>query len=311
MFLKSKILIMNIKLSIAIITYNRCSQLLEAIESCCDCILPEECEIVIVDNASTDNTESTIRLYMQNNPTRRIIYDKQKSNLGVGGGRARAFELSSGKYVYFMDDDAVIDPKHKDSFFMKSILIMDDDLSIASLTTAIHDVHFGDSRNCKNITGRVDSNGTFEVYRYNGGSHFLRKEVFDNPLYPSVKYANEELIPSILAVDKGFRNVYYGGVQIIHKPIINKWNDKDTIDRINVQSISNKFALKALQYPIVFYPLLRLSFEIRCVKQLKGLPRGRQMAKDMAKDILTTNKVKRVSIRTIIKLYRKFGGQVF
>ena len=46
------------KLTIAIITMNRAQQLKEAIESCFQSQLPQETEFVIIDNASTDDTQT-------------------------------------------------------------------------------------------------------------------------------------------------------------------------------------------------------------------------------------------------------------
>lgn len=48
-------------LSITFVTMNRSKQLENAINSCLMCNLPSETEFVIVDNASTDNTEEIIK----------------------------------------------------------------------------------------------------------------------------------------------------------------------------------------------------------------------------------------------------------
>lgn len=50
---------MNI-LSIVVITWNRSKQLAEALGSCFACDLPEDTEFVIIDNASTDDTEAVV-----------------------------------------------------------------------------------------------------------------------------------------------------------------------------------------------------------------------------------------------------------
>ena len=49
------------KLSIAVVTMNRSIQLIEALDSCLTCNLPNDTEFVIIDNASTDDTEQKVK----------------------------------------------------------------------------------------------------------------------------------------------------------------------------------------------------------------------------------------------------------
>ncbi len=66
-------------LTIAIPTYNRAAYLSECLES----VLPqiqEEMEVIISNNASTDNTEEVVKKYLQYPFVR---YYKDKKNLGV------------------------------------------------------------------------------------------------------------------------------------------------------------------------------------------------------------------------------------
>ena len=79
------------KLSIAIITWNRSQQLIEAIDSCTRCLLPREVEFIIIDNASTDNTESAVKEYFKNS-IYPYYYEKMSQNLGAGIGRNIAFD---------------------------------------------------------------------------------------------------------------------------------------------------------------------------------------------------------------------------
>ena len=44
------------KLTIAVLTMNRCQQLIEALDSCLACRLPESTEFVVLDNGSEDDT---------------------------------------------------------------------------------------------------------------------------------------------------------------------------------------------------------------------------------------------------------------
>ena len=81
------------KLTIAIITMNRSEQLKMALQSCLNCDLPKDTQFVIIDNASTDNTESSVRELFEFN-CYEYIYHKNQENVGAGKGRNIAFDLS-------------------------------------------------------------------------------------------------------------------------------------------------------------------------------------------------------------------------
>lgn len=67
-------------------------------------------ELIIVDDASTDNTLSVIEKWMQKDE--RIILYKNIKNLGVSHTRNKAISLSSGKWIAFLDsDDIWVDSK--------------------------------------------------------------------------------------------------------------------------------------------------------------------------------------------------------
>ena len=69
------------KLSIAIITWNRANQLIEALTSCTFCRLPESTEFIIIDNASVDDTEEKVKFFFSDKK-----YSIYKENVGVGMG---------------------------------------------------------------------------------------------------------------------------------------------------------------------------------------------------------------------------------
>jgi glycosyltransferase involved in cell wall biosynthesis len=60
-------------------------------------------ELIISDNASTDNTEETCREYRTMD--RRIVYNRSKKNLGASWNYNRVFELSRGQYFKWAAHD--------------------------------------------------------------------------------------------------------------------------------------------------------------------------------------------------------------
>ncbi|MBS1813482.1 MAG: glycosyltransferase [Acidobacteria bacterium] len=93
------------ELSICIPTYNCAQYLSAALESVMRQGLTDF-EIIVVDNASTDNTEEVIRSL--NNPY--LKYFRNSSNLGSRENGNRCLEKASGKYIKFLcADDVLLD----------------------------------------------------------------------------------------------------------------------------------------------------------------------------------------------------------
>lgn len=98
---------MTVKLSICIATYNRAKFIGETLES----ILPqvtEEVEIVIVDGASTDNTEQVMHHYLQMYNC--IHYVRLPTKGGVDQDYCKAVEFAKGEYCWFFTDDDLLKP---------------------------------------------------------------------------------------------------------------------------------------------------------------------------------------------------------
>ncbi|MFZ5649815.1 MAG: glycosyltransferase family 2 protein [Bacillota bacterium] len=96
----------KIKLSICIPTYNRARFIGEAIESVIS-QATEEVEIVVSDNASTDNTEEIINRYRAVFP--RIKYFRWPENMGPDRNFLKVVELAEGEYCWFLGSDDKIE----------------------------------------------------------------------------------------------------------------------------------------------------------------------------------------------------------
>jgi len=95
------------KLSICIATYNRAGYIGETLES----IIPQltdEVEIVIVDGASTDNTSSVVKRYIQ--ICKQINYIRLPSKGGVDQDYCKAVEFAKGEYCWLFTDDDLLKP---------------------------------------------------------------------------------------------------------------------------------------------------------------------------------------------------------
>jgi len=93
-------------LSILIPVYNGEDYIENAIVSLCQQdIKPEEYEIIVIDDGSTDGTIDIIEKLAELYPNIKINSQK---NRGVGNARNVGLNLSKGKYIYFLDADDYI-----------------------------------------------------------------------------------------------------------------------------------------------------------------------------------------------------------
>lgn len=96
-----------VKLSICIATFNRACFIAETLDSLIE-QLDDGIEIVIVDGASTDNTEEIVRGYKKQQKS--IRYFREAVNSGVDADYDKAVRYASGEYCWlFTDDDILVD----------------------------------------------------------------------------------------------------------------------------------------------------------------------------------------------------------
>lgn len=104
---------MNIqKLSIVIPVYNEGETVHFILDKVRDVVLLNqiEKEIIIVNDCSTDDTESAIERYMKSNPSMPISYHKHEVNQGKGAALHTGIAKSSGEYLIIQDADLEYDP---------------------------------------------------------------------------------------------------------------------------------------------------------------------------------------------------------
>lgn len=248
------------KLTIAIITYNRKIELLRAIESCVDKII-KGTEFVIVDNHSIDGTKEEVEKYfLKRNIEYQYIYEYE--NLGVAGGRNKAMSLARGEYVFFLDDDAVIETEH---FFEVICSKMDAATNIVAAAVEIYEPSTNRVLGSKKYEITYDENfkGT-RVISYNGGAHILRKDFYYKRLYPDkLLFGSEELYASLTAVKEGKVVAYFGDLRVLHLPSrSNRVSGKER----DVNIIINTYIIRKLCYPKIVVPILNVFLILRIYK---------------------------------------------
>lgn len=90
--------------SIIIVNYNTLNMTKEAIDSIIEKTQEISYEIILVDNASTDGSIE----FFENNYKDKIIFIKNKVNLGFGKANNRGIEKARGKYIFLLNSDTLL-----------------------------------------------------------------------------------------------------------------------------------------------------------------------------------------------------------
>ena len=297
------------KLSIAIVTMNRQDQVGQAIESCFRCDLPFETEFVVVDNASTDNTEETVKSLFEN-AEYNLIYKKVEENQGVGGGRNLANSLCTGQYIYAMDDDAYISETNLD-FFVRAIKLLDSHNDIVALTTMIYDTAWQCNR--QEARGKEFYPGVYKTAMFCGGSHFLRTSFYKESPYLPNKYGYEELPPSLLAYDAGYVTALCTELLVIHNPKVNKWDKSISSNTVLIcRDCAIPYSIRRMMYPKVFTPILYLAYVTRIRKHLAFVDNAKDVCDKLVEENCRLYPINsKIKFSTVIGLLKNFGISIF
>ena len=103
------------KISIIVPVYNTSKYLNGCIKSLLHQTL-EEIEIILINDGSTDTSESIIRKYKD----KRIKYIS-KNNEGIGKTRNLGIEIATGEYLSFIDSDDYVEPNFCKTMYEKAI----------------------------------------------------------------------------------------------------------------------------------------------------------------------------------------------
>ena len=98
------------ELSIVICTYNRSSFLREGLDAIIQqrlAFLDVPIELIILDNNSSDDTSSVVEEFQNEFSSISLVYYLEKQQ-GLSYSRNRAIQIAKGKFIAFLDDDAIV-----------------------------------------------------------------------------------------------------------------------------------------------------------------------------------------------------------
>jgi len=89
--------------SVILVTYNSAA----CIEACVQALASQDCEIVVVDNASLDDTVARVRKLTQQVPLQLLTISR---NIGFAGGVNHGARAASGDVLLLLNPDAIAEP---------------------------------------------------------------------------------------------------------------------------------------------------------------------------------------------------------
>lgn len=93
--------------SVFIPTYNRAEVLDKVLVSAIAAFAPYNIDIIISDNASSDNTENIVINHQKKYEY--LFYHRNKENIGIDRNMLKALEYTHSKYVFLLGDDDFVD----------------------------------------------------------------------------------------------------------------------------------------------------------------------------------------------------------
>ena len=206
---------MGIKVSYLIICYNRAEDVAVCITSILGQDFPNK-EIIVVDNASVDNTAAHLQDQFGTVPE--LKYYQMSENYGVSGGRNIALQKATGDILITIDDDAAfIDPTTTSEIVEK--LQNNPDIGALAFKIIDHDtlevqrIYFPS----KDKSRSTDEE--FETTWIIGAGHAITKQVYkDVGYYRDYRpYGSEEFDLSLRILDAGYRIFYFPTACVKHK----------------------------------------------------------------------------------------------
>lgn len=159
-------------LSLCIPTYNRGKHLIESLTNLIKVVDPNTTEIIVCDNGSNDNTSEVVRSFIYKNPKIRILYKKNKNNIGFDKNILQAVNLATGKFCWLLgDDDTPVGSSFKKII---SVIMKHPNLSLIHLNYSRYD------NILKKVTAKKMINGISKDIYFNDYKNFYFKNIDDS-----------------------------------------------------------------------------------------------------------------------------------
>ncbi len=255
-----------------IITYNRCADTLELLKNIAQLDAAENLlqEIILVNNASTDDYSSVKNYIAAQNELPFLYYDAP-SNLGVAKGRNFAFAKSTAPYIIMLDDDAILQNNDCLVNLIKEFELKNTEREKAIISFKV--LYYDNLEMQKNALPHkkydaYKNKAFFETYYYAGGAHAIKRSVFESVgLYPiDFFYGMEEYDLSYRIIDAGFSIVYSDKIVMLHKE--SPFGRKPKEEKVRMMWV-NKTKVAWRYLPKIYFYSTAIMWSIQFLKESK------------------------------------------
>jgi GT2 family glycosyltransferase len=235
------------RVSAVVLSFNRCDETRTCLQSLLQQSYPE-IDILILDNGSRDGSVEMLR---QEFPQLRLLC--MPKNYGDWEGRDIAARNCDGDYLFFVDNDAVMQP----DTIAKLVERMEAEPQLAVVQTRVLDPDTGIPEG----VGFRPEIGEIEHYRasFLGGAALIRTDIFRKAGgFPHYLLGGGEMFLSMRVLDMGFRVMHFPGTIIYHK--------RSKLERVLPRRyyLATKQRRRAIMahYPGFFRPTLELFWKL-------------------------------------------------
>ncbi|WFB70167.1 glycosyltransferase family 2 protein [Chryseobacterium sp. WX] len=224
---------MNMKLSVIIVNYNVTQLLRSCLQSLQKYIQEIDYEVIVIDNASTDNSWGDLIPEFPN-----VYFISSTTNGGFAKANNKAVQMAKGEYILLLNPDTELE-----GFYMKELLeFADAQPSFGCLGVRMHDAegHFlpESKRSVPDMFNSFEK--LFTNFKKNNSKSYYRNDIEENAIAEvdvitgAFLLAKKEVYEKIGGLDEayfmygedidlcytflrnGYQNFYYGKVSILH-----------------------------------------------------------------------------------------------
>lgn len=212
--------------SVIILNYNGKQYL----QGCVNSVLKNQypnLEVILVDNASTDDSLQQVQDLYGSNPKLRII--KSSENLGFSGGNNLGYEKSRGKYIVFLNNDTLVEPDWLNSLvdaletdpsigIAQSLVYQFDGKTIQTAGWVFSDYLIKKIALCLDKPNGLGLKPIYDVSFVSGASMIIRREILDTmgAFEPKVPFFYDDTLLSLKTRLLGKRAVTIADSRMYH-----------------------------------------------------------------------------------------------